>query len=471
MNTLAIIPSRGGSTELKRKNLLPVDGTPMFLRSAQAARDAGCQVIVSTDDPEIRSTAIVAGFEVHDRGPELADCVVDEVVAAAAADWDGPVLLVQPTVQPITAQILTEFLGKVEGSPCSLMVENTHQINDTATIDPAWGWLRDRVNRQDIKTPLLQEVGVRWWQFVADNGNEPHYLVTASAPLVDIDTAADYRSVTIPKRIALWPIADKQHGMGHLRRCLAIAERLQHHDIIFIADDMDEASISIVQSRSWTMAPMEMIRPADLWILDRLSNDDMSHLPGTVVTFEDTSSYQADLTIDALYSDGADWCVLRPEFLAGDYRVRSRVKRVMLLFGGTDPSELGDRILGLVDDMNVSISRVLPVANVPVAEMMHEADLLITSAGRTVFEAAAVGVPTIVLAQNLREATHTHLGFEHGNVYLGLGKLVSDARIVDTVEILSKDIELRTELSMRGRPDGKGLDRIVHAIGGLLGGL
>ncbi|KKL47532.1 hypothetical protein LCGC14_2334540, partial [marine sediment metagenome] len=114
---------------------------------------------------------------------------------------------------------------------------------------------------------------------------------------------------------------------------------------------------------------------------------------------------------------------------------------------------------------------VKPGEDRPVAEAMHKADILITSAGRTVYEAAAVGIPTVVLAQNLRETTHAHLGFEHGNIYLGLGKLVTDKMIVDTIDTLSYNRDLRQELSERGRPDGLGLDRIVHAVEGLLGGL
>jgi len=95
---------------------------------------------------------------------------------------------------------------------------------------------------------------------------------------------------------------------------------------------------------------------------------------------------------------------------------------------------------------------------------MRTSDLLITSGGRTVFEAAAVGIPTIVMAQNLRETTHTHLGYEHGNVYLGLGKLVTPQTLLDTVCQVALDHELRVDLSARGRPDGKGLDRIVAKI-------
>ena len=42
------------------------------------------------------------------------------------------------------------------------------------------------------------------------------------------------------------------------------------------------------------------------------------------------------------------------------------------------------------------------------AEML-DADLILTSAGRTVYEAAAVGTPVAVLAQGARDATHSHL--------------------------------------------------------------
>jgi spore coat polysaccharide biosynthesis predicted glycosyltransferase SpsG len=386
-------------------------------------------------------------------------------LAPLTVKWDGPVLLVQPTVQPITADILTQFLGRVEGSPTSLVQPYTHQLYRN-------GWLTERVNRQDAEKGFWGEVGIRWWQFVADIGKAPEYVVDADYQLVDIDTAQDYRSITTPRRIALWPIADKQHGMGHLRRCLQIAERLQHHDVTFVTNSLSRDALDLVVSRGWRRSSVEALSTEPrLWILDRLDNDDIAHLPGNVLALEDNSNYQSDAVINALYQDGADWCVLRPEFLAGDYQVRDEVRDILLLFGGTDPTGLTERVYELLDFPEPVLRRIFPTSDVPVAEMMHNADILITSAGRTVFEAAAVGIPTIVLAQNVRETTHTHLGLEHGNIYLGLGKLVTDQTIVDTVRLLSNDIELRTELSGQGRPDGKGLDRILWTIDGLLGGL
>ena len=57
---------------------------------------------------------------------------------------------------------------------------------------------------------------------------------------------------------------------------------------------------------------------------------------------------------------------------------------------------------------------------------MLEADLIFTSAGRTTYEVASIGVPTIVLAQNDRELTHFFASSEFGFINLGLGYNVSN---------------------------------------------
>lgn len=55
----AIIPARGGSKRIPRKNIRPFFGKPMIGWSIEAAMESGCfdRIIVSTDDPEIASTA------------------------------------------------------------------------------------------------------------------------------------------------------------------------------------------------------------------------------------------------------------------------------------------------------------------------------------------------------------------------------------------------------------------------------
>lgn len=63
---IAIIPARGGSKRIPRKNIKAFHGKPMIAYSIQAAIESGCfeKVIVSTDDTEIAKIATKYGAEV-----------------------------------------------------------------------------------------------------------------------------------------------------------------------------------------------------------------------------------------------------------------------------------------------------------------------------------------------------------------------------------------------------------------------
>ena len=63
---LAIIPARGGSKSIPRKNLIPVGGKPLIAYSIELARMSRLvtRTIVSTDDPQIADVARAHGGEV-----------------------------------------------------------------------------------------------------------------------------------------------------------------------------------------------------------------------------------------------------------------------------------------------------------------------------------------------------------------------------------------------------------------------
>lgn len=88
---LAIIPARGGSKRIPRKNIRPFCGKPMIAWSIEAAQASGCfdRIIVSTDDAEIADTARQCGAEVpFMRPPELADDHTGTIpVIAHAIEW------------------------------------------------------------------------------------------------------------------------------------------------------------------------------------------------------------------------------------------------------------------------------------------------------------------------------------------------------------------------------------------------
>lgn len=88
---LAVIPARGGSKRIPRKNIKPFCGKPMIAWSIEAALQSGCfdRVVVSTDDAEITEVAKQLGAEVpFVRPPELSDDHTSTIpVIRHAIEW------------------------------------------------------------------------------------------------------------------------------------------------------------------------------------------------------------------------------------------------------------------------------------------------------------------------------------------------------------------------------------------------
>jgi len=91
MSVVAVIPARGGSKALPRKNILPLAGKPLLAHSILAARAAKRvdRTLVSTDDAEIAAIARTWGAEVpFTRPAELAtDEASTEAVLQHALAW------------------------------------------------------------------------------------------------------------------------------------------------------------------------------------------------------------------------------------------------------------------------------------------------------------------------------------------------------------------------------------------------
>ena len=89
---LAIIPARGGSKRIPRKNIKAFCGRPMIAWSIEAALTSGCfdHVVVSTDDPEIAEVASKAGASVpFMRPPNL------------SGDFTGTIPVIQHAIETL----------------------------------------------------------------------------------------------------------------------------------------------------------------------------------------------------------------------------------------------------------------------------------------------------------------------------------------------------------------------------------
>ena len=85
---IAVIPARGGSKRIPRKNIKPFCGIPMIVRAIATAQASGLfdHVVVSTDDAEISAIAAASGAQLpFIRPPELADDLTPTVPVIAHA--------------------------------------------------------------------------------------------------------------------------------------------------------------------------------------------------------------------------------------------------------------------------------------------------------------------------------------------------------------------------------------------------
>lgn len=108
MRTLGIVPARGGSKGIPRKNIVPLLGKPLLAYTAEAALAAKrlTRIVLSTEDEEIACVGRKWGLEVpYLRPPELAQDdtgtipVLQDVVrklAEAGEEYEA-VLVLQPT--------------------------------------------------------------------------------------------------------------------------------------------------------------------------------------------------------------------------------------------------------------------------------------------------------------------------------------------------------------------------------------
>jgi CMP-N-acetylneuraminic acid synthetase len=105
---IALIPARGGSKRVPRKNVLPFHGRPLVQWTVLFAQQTGLfdQIVISTDDPEIMEAATQAGASSFGLRPDVlshdtatsVDVALYELERAEAAN--GPydyVALLQPT--------------------------------------------------------------------------------------------------------------------------------------------------------------------------------------------------------------------------------------------------------------------------------------------------------------------------------------------------------------------------------------
>ena len=143
---IAIIPARGGSRRIPRKNIRLFHGKPIIGYSIEAALASELfdDIVVSTEDDEIADVAKTYGASVLARDPALAaDEVGTQAVIAAACrqlalnDYDG-VCAIYPCAPLLTPRLLQHMMDMLHLRPCSYVVAcYPNELRDAGAV--YWG--------------------------------------------------------------------------------------------------------------------------------------------------------------------------------------------------------------------------------------------------------------------------------------------------------------------------------------------
>lgn len=160
---LAVIPARGGSKGLPRKNLRDVAGKPLLVWTIEAVRGATLvdRWVVSTEDPEIAAVARRHGAAVLDRPTELADDHASTlaVVQHALAQVPAEIVVVLHPTSPIRRH------GLIDACVRTLTADGVDSLG-TVHRDYSFEYGQDMPRRQEIRPRLV------------DNGNV--YVIRAA---------------------------------------------------------------------------------------------------------------------------------------------------------------------------------------------------------------------------------------------------------------------------------------------------
>jgi spore coat polysaccharide biosynthesis predicted glycosyltransferase SpsG/CMP-N-acetylneuraminic acid synthetase len=327
------------------------------------------------------------------------------------------------------------------------------------------------------------------------------------------------------KRIVFRVIGDEEVGMGHIQRALTLAHEIIDHEIRFVCEEKSEVAVAKLAGYDYWLSvckPEEIedkilaLEP-DLIINDILdsTSDYISKLRThkiPVINFEDLGDGAglASLTINELYDDpliagenilwGREYFFVREEFDdAKPNQFKQTVQNLLIMFGGTDPSDYTRRILRAVESFceknNIKIyvitgggypfidkleQEILQIKNVEieyhhsinvVSHIMEKVEVAISANGRTVYELAHMNIPSIVLSHHERERTHKFAKEENGFIPVGIYKEMEiEEKVKEVLQKLTVDTDCRKKLFDRMRPFQftKNKERIVSLIHSML---
>ena len=529
MNITAAIPARAGSVGIPNKNTRIVAGHPLIVYAIENALNSKYinKVIVISDSEEIEMIAesYDVVFKKEDDNLRAGSITLDEVVCSALEDEDldysvtlqptSPTLKVETLDAAIEFAIENDYdtvLSAVNRPKLGWIIKNGKLVPD----------YEKRLNRQYLPKHYMETGSfVICKQYVLDRktrfGDSVSVYEVSDEEAFDIDGFNDLicaENILTKKNIAIMVNGNNSIGMGHIYRMLDLADMFYTKPVFFYDENLTERSAfgnTTYELQSFSNR-RELLNMLDWGNYDIVINDildtDKDYITEIksissepkVVNFEDNGSgrYAADLVVNALYSgdnpeyaiySGEEYYIVPKSFtFFNEIQIKNNVNSVFICFGGADPRNYTEMVMDLIGQdefRHLSFHVVIGRAKKNVNELlcrasenlhiyydikcmpkiMSQCDVAITSRGRTCFELAYLGIPTLSIAQNDKEMMHSFVIEENGFLSLDNHADYEEVkRNVSTLINLSYQKRLDMQSKLKRKDLSKGRNRVRDLI-------
>ncbi|WP_046353238.1 UDP-2,4-diacetamido-2,4,6-trideoxy-beta-L-altropyranose hydrolase [Janthinobacterium sp. B9-8] len=322
-------------------------------------------------------------------------------------------------------------------------------------------------------------------------------------------------------------------GIGHVMRCLTLANELRARgaEIVFACSEFSGHLIAYIGAQAFEVIPLAApslplnwqadahslqvkITPDFDWIivdhygLDKDWECAMRPFTKYIAVIDDLCNrpHDANLLLDQNLSAerdayeqwvpthcqlllGPKYALLRSEFIGGPITIKPQIERILVNFGGADPSREMFKVMeALQETQGIHVDFVAGRSNLAwhelqqhilsqpnwhfyhyvddFSQLMRQADLFIGAGGSSTWERAALGLPSICIAVAENQVSIAQVMHANGmHCYLGDSASVTAADIRQQVAALS---DLSQRLSWANQSftlvDAKGAGRVATAL-------
>jgi len=274
------------------------------------------------------------------------------------------------------------------------------------------------------------------------------------------------------RRILVRVDGSKLIGLGHVYNMLTVLERFKKDDVLIVMRTKKSLGIEKFKKEKFNVKCfskkdelkkiIEKFEPH--LIFNDLLNTTVSYMKflkkfnTLLINFEDLGRGRkyANLVFNPIYYSssskkeffGHKYACVRSEFRKSkNKRVYKNVKKIVITFGGTDPTNKTKNMIKIINDLKLTsiqfnfilglgyshkkeIKKIAEKMNSDgykiniiektdnISKYVKDCDFAITSNGRTVFELAAMEIPMISIAVNQREKQHSFVRYSKSGYHI-----------------------------------------------------